>query len=140
MAYLERQATEAESRGTKEWIEGRTMQRRSCVPPRKPGFRKELKNERKAVASRYYQLLTGHALIAPILKDKLKKTDSDQFWWCETVKRQTRDHLFKECGRWKTEINVLRTTIGKKGGSTARTRRYPSCSGRRMQRGLFCSY
>jgi len=38
-----------------------------------PRFRKELKNEGKAVASRYYQLLTGHALIAPFLKDKLKK-------------------------------------------------------------------
>jgi len=61
-------------------------------------------------------LLTGHALVAPFLKDKLKKTDSDQCWWCETGKRQTRDHLIKECGRWKTEINVLWTTIGKKLG------------------------
>jgi len=40
------------------------------------------------------------------------------YWWrrCETGKRQTRDHLFKECGRWKTEINVLWKTIGKKLG------------------------
>jgi len=29
---------------------------------------------------------------------------------------QTRGHLFKECGRWKTEINVLWATIGKKLG------------------------
>ena len=35
---------------------------------------------------------------------------------CETGKRQTRDHLFKECGRWRTEINVLWKTIGKKLG------------------------
>ena len=75
MAYLKRQTTKAKS---KEWIEERTKQRRSYIPPRKPGFRKKLKNERKAVAPRYYQLLTGHALIAPFLKDKLKKTDSDQ--------------------------------------------------------------
>ena len=61
-------------------------------------------------------MLTGHALIAPFLKDKLKKTDSDQCCWCETGKRQTRDHLFKECERWKTEINVLWTTIGEKLG------------------------
>ena len=61
----------------------------------------------KVIESRHYQLLTGHALIAPFLKEKLKKTDSDQCWWCEAGKRQTRDHLFKECGRWKTEINVL---------------------------------
>jgi len=99
MAYLKRQATEAKSRGTKERIEERTKQRRSYIPPRIPGFRKELKNKGKAVASRYYQFLTGHTLIAPFLKDKLKKTDSDQCWWCETGKRQTRDHLSKECGR-----------------------------------------
>ena len=92
MAYLRRQATEAKSRGTKEWIEERTKQRRSYIPPRKPGFRKELRNERKAVASKYYQLLTGHALIAPFLKDKLKKTDSDQCWWCETGEKQIRLH------------------------------------------------
>jgi len=68
MAYLKRQASEAKSRGTKEWIVERTKQRRSYIPPRKSGFRKELKDERKAVASRCYQLLTGHALIAPFLK------------------------------------------------------------------------
>jgi len=55
-------------------------------------------------------------LIAPFLKEKLKKSDSDQCWWCETGKRQTRDHLFKKCRRWKAEINVLWITIGKKLG------------------------
>jgi len=40
----------------------------------------------------------------------------NSYLWCETGKRQTRDHLVKECGRWKTEINVLWTTIGKKLG------------------------
>ena len=85
-------------------------------PHETQGSARELKREGKAVASRYHQLLTGDTLIAPFLRDKLKKTDSDQCWWCETGKRQTRDHLFKECGRWKTEINVLWTTIGKKLG------------------------
>ena len=37
MAYLKRQATEANSRGTKEWIEERTKQRRSYTPPRNQG-------------------------------------------------------------------------------------------------------
>jgi len=60
--------------------------------------------------------MTGHALIAPFLKENSKRTYSDQCWWCETGKQQTRDHLFKECGRWKTEINVLWKTIGKKLG------------------------
>ena len=43
MAYLKRQATEAKSRGAKEWIEDRTKQRQSYIPSRKPGFRKEKK-------------------------------------------------------------------------------------------------
>jgi len=73
MAYPKRQATEAKSRGKKEWIEERTKKRRSYIPPRKPGFRKELKSERKAVASRYYQLLTGHALVAPSSKTSSRK-------------------------------------------------------------------
>jgi len=114
MSYLKRRATEAKTRGTKEWIAERTKRRRSYIPPKKTGFRKE--RERKAIASRHHQPPTGHALIAPFLKEELKKTDSDQCWWCETGKRQTRDHLFKECGRWKTETNVLWTTICKKLG------------------------
>jgi len=108
IAYLKRQETEAKSIGTKEWIEERTKQRQSYISPRKPGFRKELKSEGKADASRYYQLLTGHALIAPSPKDKLKITDSDQCWWCGG--KQTREHLFKFCTGWKSEINVLWAT------------------------------
>jgi len=61
MACLKRRATEAETSGMKEWIAERTKKRRSYIPPKKPGFRKQLKGERKAIASRYYQLLAGHA-------------------------------------------------------------------------------
>jgi len=57
--------------------------------------------------------LTGHALIAPFLKDKLKKPDSDGGARPVNIKP---DIAFKECGRWKTEINVLWTTMGKKLG------------------------
>jgi len=84
MAYLKRRATEAKTRGTKLWIAERIKRRRSYILPKKTGFRKELMGERKAIASRYCQLLTGHALISPFLKGKLK-TDSDQCWWCEPV-------------------------------------------------------
>jgi hypothetical protein len=33
-------------------------------------FRAKLRNEKKEVASRYFQFLTGHALTAPYLKEK----------------------------------------------------------------------
>ena len=113
---------------------------------------------RKRKRTQLRQLLTWHALIAPFLKDKPKKTDSDQCfffvysyshlayldyggalffrflsavpprsraqcsphsdhcWWRETGEKQTTEHLFKHCKRWKSEINVLWTTIGKKLG------------------------
>jgi len=76
---------------------------RSYIPPKKKtGFRKELNGERKAVAPRYYQLLTGHALIVPFLKEKLKKTDSDRRRWCETGKRQPETPLQRVHGRLKS--------------------------------------
>jgi hypothetical protein len=39
--------------------------------------------------------------------EKLKKHPSDECWWCEEGKRQTREHLFKECSRWRKEIKEL---------------------------------
>jgi hypothetical protein len=57
--------------------------------------------------------LTGHALTAPYLKEKLKKRVSDECWWCESGKRQTREHLFKECSRWLPEIRELWGAVGK---------------------------
>jgi hypothetical protein len=76
-------------------------------------FREKLRNEKKEVASRYFQFLTGHALTAPYLKEKLKKRDSDECWWCESGKRQTREHLFEECSRWLPEIRQLWREVGK---------------------------
>ena len=42
----------------------------------------------KAVASRYYQLRTGHALIGPHLK-KIGKRASDTCWWCDRGVKQS---------------------------------------------------
>jgi hypothetical protein len=50
------------------------------------------------------------------MKEKLKKIDSDQCWWYESGRRQTREHLFKECSAWKTQINNLWRQAGRKLG------------------------
>ena len=113
LAYLKRRATEERSARTKEWIHGSAKLRKSYILPPSAGIRRELRNVNKGVASRYYQLLTGHALIGPYLKDKIKKKDSDHCWWCGLAKRQTREHLFKECSRWKHQIDVLWKTLRK---------------------------
>jgi hypothetical protein len=49
----------------------------------------------------------------PYLKEKPKKRASDEFWWCESGKRQTREHLFKECPCWLPEIRQLWRAVEK---------------------------
>ena len=54
-------------------------------------------------------------MIAPFLKDRWGWTDSDTCWWCDGG-RQSKDHLFKECRRWKKEIEELWSEVGKISG------------------------
>ena len=65
----------------------------------------------KALASRFFRLASGHAMTAPFLKEKFGWIDSDVCWWC-TGRRQTREHLFKECPAWKQEIRRLWKEVG----------------------------
>ena len=69
----------------------------------------------KGVAWRFFQLLSGHAKIAPFLKDRWGWTDSDKCWWCNGG-RQSRDHLFKECRTWRKEIEELWKEVGRISG------------------------
>lgn len=107
LAFLKRKTSEVRRPATKEWMRDRTSKSTAYIPWEKEGIGKNLRNEKKGVAARYCQLMTGHAVIAPYLKEKLKKRDSDACWWCESGRRQTRDYLFKECSRWKNEIKDL---------------------------------
>ena len=70
----------------------------------------------KHIASRYYQLLLGHAAINPYLKDKIRKTDDDRCWWCGVGKQQTRHRLFTERKAWLPQIRKLWKDIGKARG------------------------
>jgi len=56
----------------------------------------------KTVASRFYQLKTGHALIGPYLK-KIGERASDICWWCDRGVKQSREHLFK--GKSQTTLH-----------------------------------
>ena len=66
---------------------------------------------RKSLASRFFQLASGHAMITTFLRDKFGWVDSDQCWWC-SCGRQSREHLFKECRAWKKEIRELWKRVG----------------------------
>ena len=122
MAFLRRRVTD---RTNKRWITDTTakMKKRGrdrgafTGPDRgaRPRIRTLLRTTRKGVASRFFQLLSGHAMIAPFLKDRWGWTDSDECWWCDGG-RQSRDHLFKECKRWSKEIKELWSAVGKISG------------------------
>ena len=66
----------------------------------------------KRVAARFFQLLSGHAMTAPFLKDRWGWMDSDRCLWCEKG-RQSRELLFKECAAWTGETRKLWTEVGK---------------------------
>ena len=59
----------------------------------------------KSIATRFYQLKTGHALMGKYLMRIGKRRDM-KCWWCGH-EYQTRDHLFKWCKRWKREQKQL---------------------------------
>ena len=69
-------------------------------------MRKELGKTRKELASRFYQLLSGHAAVAEHLY-RIGQTESDRCFFCGSGAVQTRHHLFVVCRRWKPEIKKL---------------------------------
>ena len=129
LAYQKRRITDGITRG---WIEDTRARRNKNREGKhrgaynepggeaRPKIRRELRKAKKGVASRFFQLLSGHAMTAPFLKDKWRWTDSDQCWWCGRG-RQSREHLFKECTTWKKEIRELWEEVGKISGRRRET-------------------
>jgi uncharacterized damage-inducible protein DinB len=64
----------------------------------------------KRLATRYYQLKIGHAIIATHLK-RINAIDDDRCWWCNTDERQTIRHLFKECRKWRSKREEMKKKI-----------------------------
>ena len=71
----------------------------------------------KELASRFFQLSSGHAMIAPFLKEKFGWTESGACRWCSGG-RQSREHLSKECKTWKGEIRTLWKEVGEASGDS----------------------
>ena len=67
----------------------------------------------KAVASHFYQLRTGHALIGPCLK-KIGKRANNTCRWCDHGVKQSREHLFKSCKKWKSQQAILWAEVRRK--------------------------
>jgi hypothetical protein len=65
----------------------------------------------RRLATRYYQLKIGHAVIVIHLK-RINTINDNRCWWCNTNERQTVRHLlFKECRKWRSEREGLKKKI-----------------------------
>jgi ribonuclease HI len=84
-----------------------------------------LKNENKKDASVFWQFACGHALTGEYLKCKIRKTEDDTCWHCESGQQMTRTHLFERCTAFKEERKQLWRDIGqaRKDESVAKGRR-----------------
>ena len=106
LSHLTRVTTKARSTATVEWIRRHSGQRRRYRPPKGGEMRKALGKTRKGVASRFYQLLSGHAAVAEHLR-RVGQAPSDLCFWCGSGEKQTRHRLFIKCRRWGPEIRKM---------------------------------
>jgi len=106
-AHISRRLTEEKWEESKEEI--KTMGQKSKHSYRydlvKRGGNSAVMEARKTIVARFYQLKSGHALIAKYLLQIGKRRDM-KCWWCGH-EYQTRDHRFKWCKRWKQEQRRL---------------------------------
>ena len=104
-------------RAVSAWRDGIIQRGRGGRPYRNPGegevprIPRLLRGTNRELASRFSQLASGHAMIAPFLREKFGWVESDLCWWC-CSDRQNREHLFKECRTWKEEIRLLWKKVG----------------------------
>ena len=100
LAFLRRKATEQDTGAWREDTEKRTAGRRVfrlSTTGSRPAIGPALRRTPKRVATVFFQLLSGHSMIAPFLKERWVWTDADVCWWCGKG-RQSREHLFKKGG------------------------------------------
>jgi len=102
LAHLKRGITKRKWVEACSWMESRLVLHHAYRPRKRMWPDSTPAKASKAVASRVYQLRTGHALIGPYLK-KIGKRASDTCWWCDREVMQSRRHLFKSCKKWKSQ-------------------------------------
>jgi len=99
--------------------------RLSKHPTEEDAARPDVGQSWQSGGSRFYQLRTGHALITPYLK-KIGKRASDTCWWCDSGVKQSREHLFKSCKKWKSQQAILWAEVRRKTKTRKGQLRYPS--------------
>jgi len=113
LANLKREISEKRWAEARQWAGGRTSKKKYRMPEtQKPDG--AVVNSTKRLASRFYQLKTGHCLTGQYL-NWTESRSTPQCWWCR-YRTQTRDHLFKECPEWKPRQRILWAEVKKETG------------------------
>ena len=110
LANLKREISEKKWAEARQWAGGRTSKTKYRMPKtqRPDGA---VAGSTKRLASRFYQLKTGHARTGQYLH-WAKVRPTAQCWWCQ-CRTQTRDHLFKVCPEWKMQQKILWAEVRK---------------------------
>jgi hypothetical protein len=107
---LHRTTKEKKWSDTKSWLKEIINNRPNYIPPRQQKPDPAAMATLKRLASRYYQLKTGHAITGEHLK-RINSTNDDRCWWCNNGERQTMKHLIKDCHKWRKETEKLKKEI-----------------------------
>jgi ribonuclease HI len=104
LAHIKREISTKKWDEARQWA-GKHISSKKYKMPCTQQPDKVVAGSNKRVASRFYQIKTGHCLTGEYL-EWTKSWVSAQCWWCRCEK-QTREHVFKNCGRWKEQQKVL---------------------------------
>jgi len=113
LANLKREISEKKWVEARQWAGNRTSKKKYRIPEsQKPDS--AVANSSKRLASRFYQLKTGHCLTGQHL-NRTTSRSTPQCWWCR-AQTETRDHLFKECPKRKPQQKILWAEVKKETG------------------------
>jgi len=109
LAHLKREISEKKRVEARQWTGGRTSKEKYRMPSRKKPDG-TVAGSSKRLASRFYQLNTGHCLTGLYLQWSRNRPTA-HCWWCRC---QTR--LFKVCPEWKAQQKILWAEVRKERG------------------------
>jgi ribonuclease HI len=113
LANIKREISEKKWTEARQWAGARTSRKKYRLPEsQKPDS--AVAGSSKRVASRFYQLRTGHCLTGQYLH-WTKNRPSPRCWWCR-YPTQTREHLLKVCPEWKAQQKILWAEVKKETG------------------------
>ena len=125
LANIRREISEKKWAEARMWAGGRTSKNKYKMPEsqRPDGT---VAGSTKRLASRFYQLKTGHCHTGQYLY-WAKARPAAQCWWCQ-CSVQTRDHLLKGCPKWKGQQKTLWEEVWKEQGGGRVGGKDMSCS------------